>query len=259
MTSWDDLTDDMGRISFDDATVDRLLAGSLAPDDAPPALRQVASLVGALGQPGTAEELRSLDRVVPALAAAARTSVADPTTRRKSMLIGRLTVVRVLAIAAPLAFVGAGAAAAATGSLPDAAQSAVSTALSHVDISVPNPHAHDSGTTNSSANSNAKGPDASPTSPATFGLCTAYTAGGLSSHGVAYRNLAAAAGGAGSIASYCAPILANHHSTSSDNGTSSSNDTGGTGTSDQHGPPFSTPPVSTPAKGKPSTVPPPHS
>lgn len=52
-----------------------------------------------------------------------------------------------------------------------------------------------------------RGPDA--TGPAAFGLCTAYTAGGLHSTSTAYAALRSAAQ-SGDIASYCAPILAAH-------------------------------------------------
>jgi hypothetical protein len=53
-----------------------------------------------------------------------------------------------------------------------------------------------------------KGPDA--TGPAAFGLCTAFTAGGLHSTSVAYAALLSASQSTGSIADYCAPILAAH-------------------------------------------------
>jgi hypothetical protein len=53
-----------------------------------------------------------------------------------------------------------------------------------------------------------KGPDAA--GPAAFGLCTAFTAGGLHSTSVAYAALLSASQSAGSIADYCAPILAAH-------------------------------------------------
>ena len=56
-----------------------------------------------------------------------------------------------------------------------------------------------------------KGPDA--TGPAAFGLCTAFTAGGLHSASVAYTALLGASKAAGSIAAYCAPIIAAHDAT----------------------------------------------
>jgi hypothetical protein len=48
------------------------------------------------------------------------------------------------------------------------------------------------------------GPDA--TGPAAFGLCTAYTHGGLDVSSTAYASLASAANGASNIATYCASI-----------------------------------------------------
>ena len=51
----------------------------------------------------------------------------------------------------------------------------------------------------------AKGPDA--TGPAAFGLCTAFTHGGLSANSTAYASLATAAGGAAGIPAYCALIV----------------------------------------------------
>lgn len=56
--------------------------------------------------------------------------------------------------------------------------------------------------------SKTRGPDA--TGHAAFGLCTAYTAGGLNSTSVAYAALLRASQSSGSIASYCGPILAAH-------------------------------------------------
>ncbi|MDQ1571318.1 MAG: hypothetical protein QOF79_1992 [Actinomycetota bacterium] len=51
----------------------------------------------------------------------------------------------------------------------------------------------------------AKGPDA--TGPAAFGLCTAFTHGGLSANSTAYASLATAAGGAAGIPAYCAVFV----------------------------------------------------
>jgi hypothetical protein len=48
------------------------------------------------------------------------------------------------------------------------------------------------------------GPDA--TGPAAYGLCTAFTHGGLNVTSVAYASLANAANGADNIATYCATI-----------------------------------------------------
>lgn len=59
--------------------------------------------------------------------------------------------------------------------------------------------------TSSATKTNGVGPDA--TGPAAFGLCNAWSHGGLATVSVAYRNLAAAAGGADGIQAYCATIV----------------------------------------------------
>ncbi len=53
-----------------------------------------------------------------------------------------------------------------------------------------------------------RGPDAA--GPAAFGLCTAFAAGGLGAHSLAYTALLNASGSAAGVADYCAPILAGH-------------------------------------------------
>lgn len=119
---------------------------------------------------------------------------------------------------------GGTAAAAYTGALPPLAQD-----VAHTVIGAPAAHADDTtdpsatgtasetpsptATTNSTSTKGPVGPDAS--GPAMFGLCTAWTAhqtNGEPAHGkaddaVAFKNLAAAAGGADKIAAYCAPVL----------------------------------------------------
>jgi len=56
------------------------------------------------------------------------------------------------------------------------------------------------------ASAAAVGPDA--TGPAAFGLCTAFTNGGLDPASVAYKSLAAAAKGSADIAAYCKSVPA---------------------------------------------------
>lgn len=76
----------------------------------------------------------------------------------------------------------------------------------------------------------AVGPDA--TGPAAFGLCTAFTNGGLDPASVAYKSLAAAAKGSADIAAYCRSVptpgqSANHRTESPGNsGDSASRDNG---------------------------------
>ena len=54
------------------------------------------------------------------------------------------------------------------------------------------------------ADSTPRGPDA--TGPAAFGLCTAFTNGGLDPASTAYKSLTAAANGSAGIAAYCKSV-----------------------------------------------------
>jgi hypothetical protein len=163
--------------------------------------------------------------------------------------------VGVAALVAVLA--GGTAAAAATGSLPDPAQRVVSGALSHVNVSVPEPNEHanaqasahakgakDKGATDKTKPDHAggKGPDA--TGPAKFGLCTAWSAGPSTTNphsgkadSVAFSNLQQAATDAGSsVADFCKDAVHPHGpDTSTTSETSTDTSTG------KHAPPVSTP------------------
>jgi hypothetical protein len=242
----DDLDAVMRRLSVDDATADRLLAGALDPEDAPPGYAGVASLVRSAQGPAVAGEMGGRDEMVSAMAAAAGVGAGWPTgaAPKGTRMLGRFVTLRALPIAIPAMALTATAAAAATGSLPGPAQSAVHGALAHVGVSVP------SG--NDSSNGKAKGPDA--TGPAKFGLCTAFKAheaNGVhpSSHAVAFANLQSAATAAGkSVDAYCAGVTPGNGSPD-DNSTGSSSSTapegqGGNGNghhSTPAGPPTSTP------------------
>ena len=79
-------------------------------------------------------------------------------------------------------------------------------------------------TPTASSTSTPVGPDA--TGPAAFGLCTAFTHGGLNVSSTAYASLASAANGASNIATYCSTITkpgptATHTPNSHSNGNSS--------------------------------------
>jgi len=113
------------------------------------------------------------------------------------------TKVAIAAVA--LAALGGGtAAAAAAGVLPTPGHTFV-----HNDSETPDPTVSESPDPSESpepsSSASPVGPDA--TGPAAFGLCTAYTAGGLSTHSIAYGALLSASTG-GDIAAYCATVLA---------------------------------------------------
>ncbi len=116
---------------------------------------------------------------------------------------------RVLALAAPVVLLGGGVAA-GTDSLPPSAQAAVSRALSSLGIWVPKGRKDNHGIAGSPPSNTGRtaaidtGSVAGPRSQATVGLCRAWMERVLDDNGTAYRNLAAAAGGAGRLPAYCA-------------------------------------------------------
>jgi hypothetical protein len=255
MTGGRDEYDEMDRYRLDDVTAERLLSGQIDPDDAPPGYRSVAAALhraSAASSPGgsPARELATVAAVVDAV----RSTVPDvPLPRRRRMLTEILTA-KVAAIAA-VTVLGATAAAAATNSLPDPAQRAVSHMASHVGLSVPGPNSHANAhatAAHGAAGDHATGPDA--TGNAQFGLCTAYAAGpdttnphSRKNDAVAFRNLQKAADDAGlSIADFCKNVTPPTTS-------------GTTPETEADAPDDHAPPVSTPGKGGPPSVTPPVS
>jgi len=239
-----DLQGEMHRYPLDYATAERLLAGDLDPEDAPPGFGPVAALVQVAKGPTGAGELVGRQETVAAMAAGIATSAGAlaASTPRGRRIIGKLLTLKTLGIAIPAMALTAGGAAAATGNLPAPVQSAAHSVLSDVGISVPKG--------NDSSSGKAVGPDA--TGSAKYGLCTAYKANGghANSHSVAFAKLAKAAGGVANISTFCANV------TPPANGSNGSNSHK---PSTPAGPPTSTPardttPVSTPA-GPPTSTP----
>ena len=69
------------------------------------------------------------------------------------------------------------------------------------------------------------GPDG--TGPAAYGLCTAYTHGGLAPSSVAYGNLAVAAGGEEGLTDYCDAVIAAKKGVPADTGGDATDDAAG--------------------------------
>ena len=242
--------DEMPRNPLDDLTADRLLGGTLDPEDAPPGFTEVAALFAAARGQVIPVQLASRDTTVSAIAAAVSAAAGvSPTTSRKrgsSKMIGKLLTLKALGLALPAMALTAGSAAAASGALPAPAQAAVHNVLSHVGISVPKG--------NQSPSGKAVGPVA--TGSAQYGLCTAAHANGghASSQSVAFANVQKAAAAAGeSVQQYCVGVI------QSADGTTGSNDMSAPNDSTPAGRPSSTPgsgktPVTTPA-GPPSSTP----
>lgn len=139
MTAWRDLHDVRQPLPLDDWTADRLLAGIVESDDAPPGY---AGLVRALAQtrgPVEAGELAGRELLVAAVTAAVvdaspPTIISTP-SRRRPMLY-RLLGTKVAAATMTTVLLATGAAAAA-GSLPGPAQDAVSDVADVVGVTLP--------------------------------------------------------------------------------------------------------------------------
>jgi hypothetical protein len=209
---------EMPRDPLDDATTNRLLAGALDPEDAPQGYAKVAALLQSAQRSETRPVVVGRSAAVSTIAAAIRSAPVvslNPTRRGRPHRIAKLLTWKALGIALPImALTGGSAAAAATGSLPGPAQSAVSGALAHMGVSVPS--------------GNAVGPNVS--GPAKFGLCTAAQAndGHASTHSVAFSNLEkAAAASSETTQQYCAGVIPPSKGTSGPNDSSGSPGSGG--------------------------------
>ena len=127
-----------------------------------------------------------------------------------TVLISSKIALGVLGVAAVAA--GGTAAVAAAGNLPEASQGIV-----HTVSATPDPtksaKAETADSTDAPDSTSApKGPDAK--GAAAFGLCNAFTHGGLGTKSTAYGSLVTAASGAGNIATYCATVVAHGKSAS---------------------------------------------
>ncbi|MCL4446588.1 MAG: hypothetical protein M1134_06970 [Actinobacteria bacterium] len=179
----------MRRFPIDETTVERLLSGSLHPNDAPPQFAGIAGVIQRVNASAAGTELSSHAATVSAMGEAIRSGIdsgSQITTRplggRKSMF-GRFFTLKAAGIAIPVLALTAGVAAASAGSLPGSAQSDVSRALSHIGISVPNPNQSKAPSGSSSSGSNGPGATQSRTASGPqipgnelYGLCTAYLA-----------------------------------------------------------------------------------
>jgi hypothetical protein len=211
---------------------------------------RIARLLEALRTPTTSDGAPEQE----AVSAIAATIAASPTrlTPGRPRMLTRIAAAKVAAVAAVVLLAGTGAAA-ATGSLPDPAQSVVSDALAKVHVDVPHPddHAADAGAASDHSAGTAVGPDA--TGPAMKGLCTAWAARGKtddsrgnSGNATSFSNLRQAAHAQDQLVKdYCADVLAAPDETSGPG--QSAEDHGRSGedhgrSAEDHGPPTSTPP-----------------
>ena len=127
---------------LDDDSASRLLQGTVHPDDAPPGYAAVAAVLNSAGR----LPLAPVDEDAAGASVAAMVEViraAGPATApqagRKRSFVARLLAGKAIAAMAVIGLTATGAAA-ATGSLPDAVQNAVSGAVSHVGVNIPHPN-----------------------------------------------------------------------------------------------------------------------
>jgi hypothetical protein len=136
MTSWSDLSFEMQRLPLDTDTADRLLAGTVTPEDAPPGYSEVASLLTAAhGADGVVLDRRdnlTMARFVAAARASREISTRSP--RRSSL--HRVKPIAALVTIALTCTTGL----ALAGTLPGAAQDVASEMLAKVGVDVPGPN-----------------------------------------------------------------------------------------------------------------------
>lgn len=159
---------------LDEQTIEGLLSGELSSELLSPGVASLAELVTTLKSPATASELSGESHMVSSFKSALGLGVdgIQLLGRKRSMISHFLGAKAALAAAA--VFLSGGVAAAATGSLPVSFQSALSSGLSQVGVSIPNGHGQSS---SKSGNGLPNGQDKGLSSGASlYGLCKAYTA-----------------------------------------------------------------------------------
>ena len=208
-------------LALDDASVDRLLSGTLPAAAAPPGYAGVARLLAATVGPPSPRELSGQAAVLAELRAVTRGRRAAPVhpARPRRRRAGLAVVVVVGALAT-------GGVAAATGHLPGPVREAARSVLGPAggtptgsSAAAPVPAANGTAGAGGSATTVGPGPRTGPAAagpaagPALDGLCLAYQKGKGGDQGgkldaAAFEELAAAAGGADRVEAFCEKRLA---------------------------------------------------
>jgi hypothetical protein len=192
-------------LEIGDAPLAALLAGAEHAEGFALGLQPVADALAALTARPASDELA--DEAAALAKFQNQVGVPDPVSRsrhRRHPLLTSLLSARAAAAAAVAALsLGGFATAAFAGALPAPAQQ-----FAHHTFCAPAARSGQPTGTHPSAAATPAGPDA--TGPAAFGLCTAWAHakahGTRSQQAAAFRNLAAAAGGASNVAAFCAAV-----------------------------------------------------
>jgi hypothetical protein len=263
----DDLIGEMFGWQLEDGNAKALLEGRVEPDDAPPGLQEVAELVLAARSSFANGDLAGESSVVPAFIESVR-APHDIVSKNEggTRMLSKFTPAKVLGLAAALA-VGGATAAAATGSLPGAVQSALSRNLSHLGLTVPNPGGQQSPQSPDVSNAghgHSTNANAPTTTANQYGLCTAYAAvqsspdSSAALNSAAFMRLAAEAQAKGdTVQEFCATVTkpGRPSSAGSDQGTSTSTNQGGQPSTTPAGNTPGSPPATTPSDNTPGTPP----
>jgi hypothetical protein len=138
MTAWNDFCFEMERLPIDTDTADRILAGAVPPEDAPPGYSEVASVfLAARNVEIAASPSRDAD-TIELLVAGARSSRVTTSNPLRRSSVHRIKLAAVVATAALTCTTGL----AFAGSLPGAAQDIASSMLAKAGITVPGPNDH---------------------------------------------------------------------------------------------------------------------
>jgi hypothetical protein len=129
-------------LALDGGTVERILDG-LDPADVPPAYTTVARLLAAARRGPVPEELMGMEQAIAAFVTTQQLAPVPAPAPRSGWLLPKSAKAKASsAVAAGALALGGAMAAAATGSLPGAAQSVASDMLAKAGISVPGPNHH---------------------------------------------------------------------------------------------------------------------
>lgn len=126
----------MERLPIDLGTADRLLTGSVAPEDAPPGYEVVAALLVQTATGSLTTELPREAETIAAAAAIVRSSQTQLSERPRRSIVRRMKLASALVTAALVGATGL----AFAGSLPGAAQDIASEMLAKAGINVPGPN-----------------------------------------------------------------------------------------------------------------------
>ena len=139
MTFWSDMDSEMQPLPLDSDTADRLLAGLVAAEDAPPGYGPVVRLLEAASAEASSEELAREPETVAAMAALRSPVPRNAASPRRSFMPFALSRPRLTSVVVAAAF-AASVGMASAGSLPGAAQDVASEMLAKVGITVPGPN-----------------------------------------------------------------------------------------------------------------------